>query len=334
MKKFQLIPSQEWFDFDLKITLKPCFRCNQQCWFCEEWDNNSSIWSVDDCELVLSKLMDIPKDKKKIFIYLYGGEPTLSKQWEYLHYRLVDIFKDRQLFIQTQTNLSLPYTRLEEFLVNINKAKLANHVVDVCSSYHIGKQPVDVFIDKLRLCDQHNALGFCFFSTEIEKERQFIEEFYKIATIYPDKLKVKFTQLENLLTSAHRKRYEHYLQDEYLLGEDEGEALEYRYFMRKYPDLRNFFETGWSFRVDGEVLNYNDVKDRGIYRKFRLMRCTAGTNNVVINHDLNVYRCNNYFYENIEPVGISDVNFETYFNCANVCFAQKCTDGLDHTKYR
>ena len=123
IKSFEIIQTDEWPQYDLKITLKPCFRCNHKCWFCEEYDNKTKTWTKDQCDEVLNKLKDIPRDKKKIFFYFYGGEPTLSKYWEYLHYKLIQIFPERDLFIQTQTNLSLNEDRLKKFLHKINNIK-------------------------------------------------------------------------------------------------------------------------------------------------------------------------------------------------------------------
>ena len=70
MKSFKQIKTEEWFDYDLKITIKPCFKCNHKCWFCSEYDNSTSVWTKDHCDLVIEKLAMIPKDRKKIFIDL------------------------------------------------------------------------------------------------------------------------------------------------------------------------------------------------------------------------------------------------------------------------
>ena len=83
---FEIIQHPEWFDYDLKITLKPTFKCNHRCWFCNEYDNSTQSWTQEQCDVVLDKLKEIPSNKKRIFFYFYGGEPTRSKYWEYLNY--------------------------------------------------------------------------------------------------------------------------------------------------------------------------------------------------------------------------------------------------------
>ena len=88
MNEFKLIQTDQFPVYDLKITLKPCFRCNHNCWFGDEYNNSSSMWSKEDCDAVIDKLRDIPDTKQKLFFYFYGGEPTLSEHWEYLNYYL------------------------------------------------------------------------------------------------------------------------------------------------------------------------------------------------------------------------------------------------------
>ena len=154
---FEIISHPDWFDYDLKVTLKPTFKCNHRCWFCNEYDNATKSWTKEQCDQVLEKLKDIPKSKKRIFFYFYGGEPTLSKHWEYLNYRLVEIFHDRELFIQTQTNLSLNANRLEQFLQHVNLIKSDTHQIDICSSYHLNKQDVAEFVEKMHICNRYNS---------------------------------------------------------------------------------------------------------------------------------------------------------------------------------
>lgn len=333
MNRFELITTSHYPEYDVKVTLKPCFRCNQQCWFCGEYDNSTPMWSKKDCDNVVSALTRIPVEKKKMFIYIYGGEPTLSNNWEYLQLEIVKHLKDRELFIQTQTNMSLKKDRLDKFLYDINNTKQQNHVIDICSSYHLNKQQVDEFIDKMKVCQKHSSLGLCFVSTEIQYEEQFIDEFSRIASCFPQHTILKFTQIESKQTLS-KPPYNKLMQDEYLRGNDNGEAIEYRYFITKYKWLEKYLEPGWNFQVDSKVMNYADVKSEGVYRMFKFMKCTAGRKNIVIDHDLNVSRCNDYYYSRIGCKPLDQVDIENYFKCDITCLNYKCTDGLDHTKYK
>lgn len=330
---FKQIPSKEWPLYDLKVTLKPCFRCNHKCWFCEEYNNNTKMWSKNDCDTVVNTLSKIPTDKENIFFYFYGGEPTLNKYWEYIQYQLVNVFKDRKLFIQTQTNLSLKANRLETFCDNINKIKSNKHTIDICSSYHIGKQTVSDFIEKMDICEEHGHLGLCFFSTEIPRQRQTISEFKSIADRYPDKIKLRFTETTSL---AHKNipGYEEYLKDEYLLGDDDGKSLEFRYWLREYPELRKYFESGWNFDVNGDTYNFSEVSAYNIHMKFKYMKCQCGTKNIVIDHNLKAYHCNDDYNNQINITPLQDVDMSTYFSRPVRCLNSACYDGLDFTKSR
>jgi MoaA/NifB/PqqE/SkfB family radical SAM enzyme len=329
---FEMIPHPDWFDYDLKVTLKPTFKCNHRCWFCNEYDNSTRSWTLEQCDEVLNKLKDIPQSKKRIFFYFYGGEPTLSKHWEYLNYRLVEIFHDRELFIQTHTNLSLPVNRLTTFLKTICNLKSENHTIDICNSYHIGKQTVDDYIKKMHVCNEYGALGFCFFSTELPKKQRMLDELSKIADAYPHKLKIKFTEIENLV-NLNLSEYKEYLSDDYLVGNDGGKSLEFRYWLKHYPELRQYFEDAWYFKInDTDILNYCEVKGYNIHKKFKFMKCECGVKNMVIDHNLKVYHCNDDFYNNINVSHLNDVDMTRYFNRAVRCLNAACYDGLDHKK--
>lgn len=332
IQTFELIPHAEWFSYDLKVTLKPSFKCNHKCWFCNEYDNATKTWTLEQCDAVLEKLKSIPPEKKRIFFYFYGGEPTLSKYWEYLNYKLVELFHDRELFIQTHTNFSLSPKRLSEFLKNISTLKKSNHTIDICNSYHLGKQNVNDYIEKMNICNNYGALGFCFFSTELPKKQQMLEEFFKIAEVYPDKLKIKFTEIHNLI-HLNLAEYKEYLNDEYLVGEDNGKSLEFRYWLKYHPELKEYFEDGWYFKINDKMtLNYCEVKGYNIHKNFKFMKCACGTQNMVIDHDLKVYHCNDDFYNNRNITDLKELDMNTYFNKLVRCLNNACYDGLDHKK--
>lgn len=332
IKSFEIIKTDEWPEYDLKVTLKPSFKCNHRCWFCEEYNNNTKTWTKEQCDEVLLKLSEIPQSKKRIFFYFYGGEPTLSKHWEYLNYKIIEMFPDRELFLQTHTNLSLSKNRLETFLKKIDKIKQIKHTVNICNSYHIGKQPVEQYIEKMDICNRYNSLGYCFFSTEIPKKEKMLKELYSIIEKYPKKLVMKFTEIESL-SLKYIKGYEELKKDKYLIGNDNGKSLEYRYWMKYYPELRNYFEKGWNFLIDGyKTMNYSDIKGNNIHKKFKHMKCSAGKKNIVIDHNLNVYRCNDYSYKNLKPLKLSELNFNNYFSKCEICLLNACFDGLDFKK--
>jgi MoaA/NifB/PqqE/SkfB family radical SAM enzyme len=331
IKSFEIIPHSDWFDYDLKVTLKPTFKCNHRCWFCTEYDNSTESWTKEQCDAVLEKLKEIPNNKKKIFFYFYGGEPTLSRYWEYLNYRLVEIFHNRELFIQTQTNLSLNKNRLELFLDTINGLKSKKHIIDICSSYHLNKQNVEDFIEKMHICNRYNALGFCFFSTELKHKEQTLDECLKIVKEFPNKLKMRFTEIYNL-QYRNIPEYSEYIKDPYLLGDDHGKSLEFRYWLKYYPELRQYFEKAWDFKVNDQIFNFSEVSAYNIHMKFKFMKCECGVKNMVIDHNLNVYHCNDDFYNNRNITNLSDLNLECYLNKLVRCLNNACYDGLDHRK--
>ena len=79
MKRFEIVKSSEFPEYDLKVTLKPCFRCNHNCWFCDEYDNKTHMWSKDECNIVLDKLKSIPDNKRKLFFYFHHRIPESAR---------------------------------------------------------------------------------------------------------------------------------------------------------------------------------------------------------------------------------------------------------------
>jgi len=327
---FELIQTTMYPDFDLKITLKPSFRCNQSCWFCEEYDNTSYQWTEEDCDLIIEKLSQIPLDKESIYIYFYGGEPTLSEHWEDLHYRIIEIFKYRELFIQTQTNMSVDKDRLNLFLSCVNERKQPNHTIDICSSYHLNKQTPEEFKEKMDICNKHNALGLCFFNSDLLHKDQFMSEFYYLAGHYKDKMKLRFTEIgKGVQDTKEAKQYD----DNYAL-----KSYEYNHLMEFHPELREYFEEGFNFNVNIEgndsIMNFAEVSANDIHKNFRLMKCDCGIKNIVIDHNLKVYHCNDDFKNGINIYDINDINLDTFFDKEVYCMNKACYDGLEFHKWK
>lgn len=315
MNIFKLIPSLEYPQFDLKITLKPTFKCNQQCWFCSEFNNNSTEWNTHDCLLVLQKLKEISTNYvgKNVFIYFYGGEPTLHSEWENLNYSLLNIFDQSNIYIQTQTNLSISYKRLERFT-----HKVKNKPVELCVSYHFGKQELSDFITKLYLLQDTNNLGLIFVNTDYLNEDKFIQEFTILRKLFPTKIKMRFTEI-----SGYKEGY----------PKEDLKHFEYRYFSKKYPVMLDYLEQGFNFQIDNKVLNFADVTDQDINKQFRLMKCQCGSKNLVIDHNLNVYHCNDDFKNNINVRDLT-IDFEQFLEKDVYCLNKACFDGLEFTKYK
>ena len=172
--------------YDIRIMLQCSYKCNHMCWFCDEWDNKTgNSWSIDECDIVLDKISNLPESYKNVYILFYGGEPTLCKHWEYMHFKIFEIFKDRNVLIQTQSNMSLNIDRLKSF------TRLANHYIpdniyfDVCGSYHIGKQTPERFIEKMNIVSDEALFGKISYAGEIINNLdQTLKEYDYISTNY------------------------------------------------------------------------------------------------------------------------------------------------------
>ena len=66
INSFEIIKTNEWPEYDLKVTLKPCFRCNHKCWFCEEYNNNTKTWTKEQCDQVLEKIKQLKHELNNV----------------------------------------------------------------------------------------------------------------------------------------------------------------------------------------------------------------------------------------------------------------------------
>jgi hypothetical protein len=234
----------------------------------------------------------------------------------------MDIFKDKELFIQTQTNLSIDNTRLISFLDSINNVSInsTKHKIDICSSYHLNKQNVNDFVKTLKILDKYNVMGLVFINTDYLNEEQFIEEFKILLKHFPNKIKLRFTEIQP--DSPKRSLY----------PETKNlKSFEYFYFVEKY-DFQQYFEEGFNFMVNDKLYNFSEISALDIHKHFRFMKCDCFVKNIVIDHNLKVYHCNDDFKNNINVHDISDVN-SSFFK-KSFCLNKACYDGLEFRKYR
>lgn len=292
-----MLTNESCDSFDFKVTIKPTLKCNHQCWYCEEYDNSNHT-RLEDMTSIIEHLKLL--NKNNIWIYFYGGEPTINPYWEQLVLDC-DIIASN---IQTQSNLSLKLQRLEKFCDTNYRSK-----VTISPSYHISKQPIKEFIYKCSLLEQAGMLAPIFVSTEIKRAEQFKKDFQALYDKFGDKVKVRYTEYGNDIT------------------------MEYNYFSPNYSDK----EEEYTFLLDNQSISYYNVRKNRIFEQFKYKRCESGSKHLVINPDGTLYNCNDYYEAGILlPYNIlSDWNpnkFKSLF-VDNICRVDTCVDGLEYVKY-
>ncbi|RLA77000.1 MAG: hypothetical protein DRG78_18070 [Epsilonproteobacteria bacterium] len=300
-----------------KITLKPSVRCDQQCWFCDEYDNNESDWSLEDSENIILKIKEMFSCDDKLFIYLYGGEPLLYKHWENLIFELLDL--DLDISIQIQTNLSISNKRLELFYSNISHVDQPR--LEFCSSYHLGKQKVNDFVEKLNTLKKFNGLGYCFFNTDVGLETQFKDEFLIVKKVIGNKLKVRFTEADPTnIPNNYPKEAKEFI----------GKNFDYLYF-KDFDYIKDSLEEEFTFSYDNSIYNFSELISKDL-NEFKLWKCDCGTQNMVIDNNLNVYYCNDDYTNNHYGIKLKDLNKD--FFKLKYCMNDVCHDGLEYRKWK
>ncbi len=311
MKKFELHGEYQ-HNFDYKITLKPTDKCNQKCWFCNEYNNQSNDWTLSDTNKVIQKINDIIFNLKKqkpnyiIYIYFYGGEPTLFKYWEYMNKEILKIDADnnkRLMVIQTQTNLSLSYNRLSNFLHSFKNNE--KNRIELCSSYHVGYQKVQEFKQKLDLLDKHNANTFCFFSTDHTQESLMLSD------------------LDYLKNNSIIIRYT--LHDKISRNYDYTKYSKHKLFIGKNEEQFNF-----DIITDNNIksiINYKDVMFLRM-NSFENMKCDCTKRNLIIDNNLLCYSCMDYQKKSMIGVSLDNYKISDYM----ICEIKECYNGLEFKK--
>ena len=127
------------------IEYRPTSKCNYNCYYCTDLHDNKNpiirnrIAGIEEIITAAKKYK-----KKKVSLYIYGGEPTLHPDLTKT-INMISNHMDSNDVIEVQTNLSRPINWLKEFVVQVDTSKLKISV-----SYH-NTQPVSI-TDFLKKC--------------------------------------------------------------------------------------------------------------------------------------------------------------------------------------
>ena len=148
---------------------------------------------------------------------------------------------------------------MKNFLDKVCDYKPDHNVIDIHGSYHLGKQHVDDYIEKMLILQQYVGFGAVSMSAElINKTTETIVEYRDLVNALPtgkvffrntivNDPKSIFTNGDagrgRLLPPGEFERYKQLIDEdpEYYIGKDEGSAIEYRYMMRHHPELAHMY---------------------------------------------------------------------------------------------
>lgn len=243
---------------DMHVMLQTSYNCNHRCWFCTEWSSNGKSWTKSECDLVVDKLTQLPPEKNKIFIQFHGGEPTLCDHWEYIQYELVDRLKDRELFIQTQTNLSLSKDRLANYLDEIHKRRQKHHVIDINGSYHLGKQHINEYVEKMKMLTPRVAFGGVQFVGEIMcREEKTINEYNILENSFPGQICYRHVVVNQPGKTSIKNRYKTFSETD---NTGNRTNIEYRYTVQNFPELLSrYYPHGWLLRFNTNMYSADSI---------------------------------------------------------------------------
>jgi organic radical activating enzyme len=274
--------------YDIRIMLQCSYKCNHMCWFCDEWDNKEGrSWSLDDCDLVVEKLEQLPEQYKNIYILMYGGEPTLCKHWEYLHFEIYKALKGRNVLIQTQSNMSINHNRLKSFTDNLTHQLQDNHSFDICGSYHLNKQQPQEFIDKMFTISEVALYGGVSYSGEIIKNtEQSISEYEYIQKNYKDDRIFFRTLAVNNRDVLSSKRYRDVIASNSTY-KSAGPVIDFHYM---YDNYRDYIQEYLPFGYNLPIINKKQTIWDNIYLSLTYKNMASTLRSFKHNRSLNLYQ--------------------------------------------
>jgi len=151
IKKIEGSNLPEYFSIEIKATML----CNYKCHYCTDMRINENYNVNFNKENIKSLLIAIKNNfKKKILVFISGGEPTLQRDLINLVNCITQVLDDNDV-VYIATNLSISKDRLVNFSNSIQDTSR----VKFCVSYHSTQcKNLKVFIDKCLYLKQHSLL--------------------------------------------------------------------------------------------------------------------------------------------------------------------------------
>ena len=310
---------QDVFTIEVRLTSK----CNYNCYYCTDLHYNKVPFikhnSQNMCDLinVAYKLL-----KKPIYIYIYGGEPTIYPHlYSYLDALVDGIDCDVDITIDIQSNLSL---KLDWWKVFCEKYSAINHYLKICGSYHNTQTSIHDFLSKAILLKKHNMLNVVTFM--YNKQKNVLNDF-NVAVKF---LGIEHCEISPLIDSR--------------VSQPNDSNIDELSFINENENIDNFKSHSFFFNESISVEEKNGkVKKRSRFdfwltndNSFTGCQCSSPLDRLVIDWDGSAFYCESHLFSEETPLfNINDDNdYALYF--ANLkptqCIFKKCFFNIESKK--
>lgn len=317
----QIGVEQDYYTLEFRLTTK----CNYNCYYCTcdgsiglPGHNNKNKIKTFNIQNVL-KLIESIKDniKKPLYIFIYGGEPTLNQQLEEIITAIADTTENNDI-IEVLTNM---YKSIDWWKRVAPKIKDKN--IRISGSYHNTQSNLPVFLNKCVFLKSQNLLGMI--TVMFNKKMDVIDSLKRLIAILGEE-HVELSPLTefNHLESSREIDF---------INENIGfdKLKKYGHFFQENIPYSTTKLTKTTSRAEMWLKNIN---------KFYGYKCNVTIDKFSIDWDGNCYTgCCNDLYSKKPPVfNINDpeVNYDTYFKNikCTICPYEKCLYDLEHLKVK
>ena len=310
---------QDIFTIEVRLTSK----CNYNCYYCTDLHYNKVPFVMHNvkhmCDLINAAYRIL---KKPIYVYIYGGEPTIYPHlYEYLDGLIEKIECDVDITIDIQSNLSLKLDWWKKFCKKYNGVK---QYLKICGSYHNTQSTIQDFLSKALLLKKYNMLNTVTFM--YNKQKNVMSDFNTAVKF----LGIQHCEISPLIDSRVSQPKESNIDELNHIKENEN--------VDNFKSHSFFFDE--SIHVEEE---HGAIKKRSRFdfwltndNTFTGCVCATPLDRLVIDWDGSVFYCESHLFSEKAPMfNINDLNnYELYFkNIKPVrCEFKKCFFNIESKK--
>lgn len=310
---------QNIFTIEVRLTSK----CNYNCYYCTDLHYNKVPFVTHNtknmCDLINVAYQII---KKPIYIYIYGGEPTIYPHLHsYLDALVEGINCDVDITIDIQSNLSL---KLDWWKTFCEKYKDTNHYLKICGSYHNTQTTIHDFLSKAILIKKYNMLNVVTFM--YNKQKNVLSDFNTAVKF----LGSKHCEISPLIDSR--------------VSQPKESNVDELIYIKENENITDFKTHSFFFSENIPVEEKNgDTKKRSRYdfwltndNTFTGCICSSPLDRLVIDWDGSAFYCESHLFSEDKPIFNinNNNNYEIYFkNLKPVkCMFKKCFFNIESKK--
>ena len=310
---------QDIFTIEVRLTSK----CNYNCYYCTDLHYNKVPFvkhnTKNMCDLINAAYNIF---KKPIYIYIYGGEPTIYPHlYSYLDALVEGIQCDVDITIDIQSNLSLKLDWWKKFC---ERYKSVNHYLRICGSYHNTQTTIHDFLSKAVLLKKYGMLNVITFM--YNKQKNVLSDF-NVAVKF---LGSEHCEISPLIDSRVSQPKESNIDELVYIKENENidEFKEHSFFFNEnIPVQEGDGQFKKRSRFDFWLTNDNT---------FTGCLCSSPLDRLVIDWDGSAFYCESHLFSETPPIfNVNETNdYEAYFKSVQPvkCAFKKCFFNIESKK--